>query len=177
MKNTLLIFVSTFILFAGCMSIDTLTQFNLEYNETIVIPSSSVINLPFNILTPDIKSNTESTFAVNNTKKDLVEEIKLTQMALTLTSPSNGNLGFLKSIEIFISADSLSNVKIAWNDNIPSNVDKYVELETTQIDLKEYIKKDEFSLKINTVTDEVLTSDYHIDIHSIFFVDANVLGY
>ncbi len=176
MKKSILIFTVLSTVLLGCKKIDKLTQFNMEYNETVVIPSSTGINLPFNLFTPDVKTNSESTFSVNDTRKDLIEEIKLTQLDLTLTSPSNGDLGFLKSIEIFLTADGLPEVKIAWKDNIPSSVDKYLELVTTTTDLKEYIKKDEFSLKVSIVTDEVLTSDHHIDVHSLFFVDAKISG-
>lgn len=160
----------------ACKKIDKLTQFNMEYNESIVIPSSTGINLPFNIFTPDVKSNSESTFAVNDTRKDLIEEIILKKLDLTLTSPSNGNFGFLKSVEIFISADGLSEVKIAWKSDIPAKIDKYLELDRTSTDLKEYIKKDEFTLRVSTVTDELLASDHQIDVHSTFFVDAKILG-
>lgn len=176
MKNLLLIFATLLTLLVGCKKINKLTQFDMEYNETVTIPSSTGINLPFNLFTPDVKSNSESTFAVNDTRKDLIEEIKLTQLDLTLTSPSNGDFKFLKSIEIFISADGLSEVKVAWKENISSSIGKYLELETTETDLQEFIKKDNFTLRVSTVTDEVLTSDQHIDVHSVFFVDAKILG-
>lgn len=159
----------------GCKKIDKLTQFEMEFNETVVIPSSTGINLPFNILTPDVETNSESTFEVNDTRKDLVEEIKLTTLTLTLTSPSNADFSFLKSVNIYISAEGITEAKIAWKDNVPSDI-SVLNLEVTGVDLKEYIKKDKFSLRLNTETDEVLTSDHHIDIHSIFFVDAKILG-
>lgn len=173
-----LTFISPLFLFLliGCKKLDKLTQFNMEYNETVVIQSTTGVNLPFNIGTPDIESNSESTFAVNDTRKDLIEEIILKQLDLTLTTPSNGDLGFLKDIEIYIKADGLSEEKVAWKNDIPTNVDKYIELETTSKDLKEYIKKDNFSLKVTTTTDELITSDHHINIHSVFFVDAKILG-
>jgi hypothetical protein len=56
----------------GCKKIDELTQFDMEFNETTVIPSTIGINLPFNIFTPDIETNSESTFEVNDTRKDLI---------------------------------------------------------------------------------------------------------
>lgn len=176
MRKPLLIFATILTLLDGCKKVDKLTKFNMAYHETVIIPSSTGINLPFNLLTPDVKSNSESTFAANDTRKDLVEEIKLTQLDLTLTSPSNGDFGFLKSIEIFISADGLSEEKIAWKENVSSSIGKYLELETTHMNLKEFIKKDKFTLKVRTVTDEALSSDHHIDVHSVFFVDAKVLG-
>ena len=159
----------------GCEQIDKLTQFDMEFNETVVIHSSTKINLPFNILTPDIETNSNSTFESNDTRKDFIEEIILTTIDMTITSPSNADFSFLKSINVYISAEGLNEVKIAWKDNIPSDV-TVLNLNVTGVDLKKYIKKDEFSLRLNTETDEILTSDYHIKIHSIFFVDAKILG-
>jgi hypothetical protein len=176
MKNVFAPVLIILLSVTGCKEIQKLTQFDMEYNVTVVIPSSTGINLPINLFSPDVTTNSESTFAVNDTRKDLIEEIKLTKLNLTHTSPPNGNLGFLKSIEIFISAEGLSEVKVAWKENIPASVDKYLELETTVADLKEFIKKDEFAFRLRTVTDEFLTSDQYIDVHAVFFVDAKVLG-
>lgn len=159
---------------SGCEKIDKLTQFDMGYKMTVVIPSSSGINLPFNIFSPDVETNSESTFAIYSTSKDLIEEVLLTKLKLTLNSPSNGNLDFIKTIEIFISADGLAEQKVAWKENVPSG--RSVELELTQQDLKEYIKKDEFKLRLNTVTNKFLTSEHTIEVDASFFVDASVLG-
>ena len=174
MKKQVLIFGCIILGILGCKEIDKLTKFNMRFNETIIIPSSTGINLPFNILTPDLETNSASTFAINNTRKDLVQEIKLTKLDLTVTSPANADFSFLKSISVFISADGLSETKIAWKDNVPSDAGTILNLEVTGVDLKEYIKKDKFALRLNTVTDELLTSDYHIDATSVFFVNAKV---
>lgn len=176
MKKLILVFGCIILTTFGCKKLDKLTQFDMEFNETFVIPSSTGINLPINILTPDISTNSESAFAVNDTRKDLVEEIKLTTLTLTLTSPTNADFSFLKSISVYISAEGLTETKIAWKDNIPNDVGGVLVLELTGVDLKEFIKKDNFALRMNTVTDELLTSDHSIDLHSVFFVDAKILG-
>ena len=172
-KLILVLFIVTFV---GCKNIERLTQFHLEYNQTIEIPSSTILNLPFNLFTPDIESNSESSFAINDTRKDLVEEITIKKLALNLESPENGDFGFLKSIEIFIFAEGVPDIKIAWKNEISSSAGKYLELETTETDLKEFIKKDQFALKVTTVTREAPGSDHLIDVYSVFFVDAKILG-
>ncbi|SFU51051.1 hypothetical protein SAMN05216480_105207 [Pustulibacterium marinum] len=160
----------------GCDKIDELTQFNVDYTSTVTIPSSSVINLPIDIYTPEIESNSESTFSVNDTRKDLVEEVKLEEFNLTLISPETGDLSFLQTIEIYINADDLSEIKIAWKENIPDDVGTLLELETTDSDLKEYIKKDSFQLRVKTITDEMINQDHEIEVYANFFVDAKILG-
>ncbi len=167
--------VLLFLVFA-CNEIDELTHFNIEYNESVTIKSSTVIDLPFNIFTPEISSNSESTFENNNTHKDLIEYIELTSMVLEITSPDNGHFNFLNAIDIYISADNEPEVKIAWKENIPSDSSKRITLETSDEDLKKYLKKDYFKLRLETVTDEVITKDHQINVQSNFFVDAKILG-
>ena len=153
-----------------------LTRFEMKFDQSVTIPASTAINLPFNLFTPDIETNSESAFAVNNTKKDLVEEIKLTTLRLTLKSPANSDFSFLKSISVFVSADDLPEIKIAWKDDVPNDVGKVLELDVTGADMQEYIKKDSFKLRLNTVTRKMLGAEHQIDLHSVFFVDVRVLG-
>jgi len=176
MKNLIVLLCSIWLAGTGCKKIDKLTQFNMEFNESITISSGTSIDLPFNVLTPDIQTNSSSTFAVNNTRKELIEEVKLTNMTLVVKSPSNGTFSFLKSINIYIVADGLPEVKIAWKENIPNTVGATLSLDVSDTNLKDYIIKDKFNLKLSTVTDEIIATDYQIDIKSVFFVDAKILG-
>lgn len=174
MKKIGYLFLVTIVLLSGCEKIDKLTQFDMGYKMTVVIPSSTGINLPFNFFTPDVQTDSEATFAIHSTSKELIEEVLLTKLSLTLTSPGNGNLGFIKSIDVFISADGLPEEKVSWKSG--STVSKTIELDVTDRDLKEYIKKDEFKLRLSTVTNEILTSEHKIEVNANFFVDAKVLG-
>lgn len=171
-----LIPISLFLILIACKAIDKFTQFNMTYNETVVIPSSTGINLPTNIYSPEIESNSEATFSANDTRKDKIEDVKLTAMDLTLTSPANGDFSFLKSVEIFIYAEGLEETKIAWKYDISDDAGNTLDLETSDTNLEEYIKKESFKLRLTTVTDKIITSEHKINVHSIFFVDAKVLG-
>jgi len=167
-----------FALFAlvGCDELDKLTQFNLTYNTSYTVPSSTGIDLPLNLFTPDVSTNSESKFENNNTAKNLVEEIMLKELHLTLTSPSGGDFNFLKSVTIYIDAEGVDEQRIAWKENIPNDDLTQLSLETSGADLKAFIKKDEFNLRVNTVTDEVIESDHEIDVETVFRVNAKVLG-
>ena len=99
--------------FNSCKTIDKLTQFNMSFNQTVVIPSSTGISLPIDLITPDIETNAESTFEINDTRKDLIEEIRLTSLTLTLNAPGNADFSFLESIRVFMNAPDLPEVEIA----------------------------------------------------------------
>lgn len=178
MKQIFTPFLLVFVVLSlsNCKKIDEFTQFDMNYNQTVVIPSSSGINLPFNLFAPDVETNSESEFAINDTRKDLIEEITLKTLGLEITSPSNGDFSFLKSIAIYINAEGLGELEIAKDDDVQGDNTKTLTLTPTALDLKEYIKKDQFTLRFKTVTDEVLTQDYHIRANTQFFVDAKILG-
>lgn len=175
--NKLIIIGGAILLFlAGCKVVDKLTQFNMDFNSTVVIPVPEGTNLPSDVKTPDVVTNSESTFSVKDTRKDMIEEVKLTSLELTITSPSTGNFDFMKTINVYMLAEGLPETKIAWKENIPNGAGSVLELDTSNEDLKEYIKKDKIVLRMNTVTDELITTEHQIDIHSVFFVDARILG-
>ena len=164
------------LLFVGCDKLDELTKFDITYNQKATIPSSTGIDLPFDVFTPETETNSESEFAVNDTRKDLIEEIKLTELELVMISPNGADFSFLKSIEIFISAEGLEEIPIASLTDIPNDTGNRLNLNTSDRDLKDFIKKDKFSLRLNTVTDELISSDHELDVNSTFFVDAKILG-
>ena len=174
MRNILLI-LSILFTITACDKVDDLTKFDLEYKSKVVIPGSAGINLPFDVLTPEMETDSESKFQVNDTRKDLIEEIKLTELQMIITSPNNADFSFLKSIEVYISAEGLDEVKIA-EEEVDENVGKTLNVDVLDVDLKEYIKKDEFNLRLNTVIDEAIGSNHEIDVNSTFFVDAKILG-
>ena len=169
-----------FILFAfaltQCDQLDKLTQFDVDYDTSVTISSTVGLDVPFEIATPEVTTNSESEFEVNDTRKDLIEEITLKNLSLMITVPDDGNFDFLNDIEVYISADGLEEKKVAWKNNIPESIGNSMELETSDIDLQEYIKKDSFNLRVKTTTDKVITQDHEIEIHSVFHVNAKILG-
>ncbi|MGB3145964.1 MAG: hypothetical protein WBB24_17845 [Maribacter sp.] len=164
------------VLCSSCDKLDELTKFDIAYNQRVTIPSSTGIDLPFDIITPEIETNSESKFEVNDTRKDLIEEIRLTELEMVIISPTEADFSFLNSVEVYISADGLEEILVASLDEVPENAGNTILLNTADVDLKEYIKKDAFSLRLNTVTDELMSSDHEIDVNSTFFVDAKILG-
>ena len=95
-------------------------------------------------------------------------------MTLEVESPDGGTFGFLESVKVYISADGLEEILIASNTDVPDATK--IEIESEQENLEEYVKKDEIQLRVETVTDEILTQDYNIKIHTEFFIDAKILG-
>lgn len=164
------------LLFIQCEELDQYTMFDLEYTSNITVPASAGLNLPFDLFTPEVTTQAESEFSVQNTNKELVEEITLDEMKLTITSPSNVRLDFLKSIEFFLEADGLSEIRVAYVEEVPDNVGTELSLTTVENNLREYVIKDKFSLRAKVVTDEFITEPVDIAVYSRYGVDAKLLG-
>ena len=176
MKKMLLIIVGLMLIYGSCKVIDKLTHFNMDYNSTITIKSSFFIDVPFDVWTPDIPTDSKQSFENNDTRTDLIEVISLTKLNMNIKSPADQTFDFLKSIEIYINADGLDEKKIAWINDIPKTGVKSISLETSSDDLKDYIKKDNYSLRTHSVTRELISKNTDVDINSSFFVDAKILG-
>lgn len=160
----------------SCKKLSELTRFTMDYEESMVLPSTIGVNLPFNLVTPDIKTNSEEIFEINKTGKNLIEEVVLEKLTLEITDPAKADFSFLKSIEIYLSADSQEEIRVAWIYDIENSVGKSLALETSVENLAPYIVQDEFNLRFSTVSDKLPLFDHHIDINARFLVDAKILG-
>lgn len=174
-KKALLLF-AILVTITSCDAVDELTKFDLDYTTNYTIEASTVVDVPIDILTPEVTTNAEEEFESNDTRKDLIESIKLKTLTLSLNTPQDGNFNFINDITIFIRAEGLAEVAIASATDLPENAARRVELDTDNVELKEYIKADSYTLRTMTTTDGVITEDHNIDIRTVFRVDAKILG-
>lgn len=165
----------------GCSLLDKLTHFNVSYTTNFTIPATNVLGLPIqilNIIQPDgITTNSTQTFENNNTKADLLEEVLLKKLILTITSPSGQKFDFLKSADIYISASGLPELKVASIENInDATVGNTIQMTPSTLDLKEYLKKSEITIRVSATANKTTNTDINIKIDASFFVDAKILG-
>lgn len=165
------------IIFSGCKIIDKLTYFDIDYNYTFTLLAFGGINLDnLNIESNSIENDTESTFEINDTRKDLIERATLKKFNVTILEPTNANFTFLNKIEIFVKTEHLEEKLIAWKDNIPNDVGNFLKLKTTNSDLKKYLTSDAIRVRLKTTSSKPLTEDLLLDLKSTVEVDAKILG-
>lgn len=176
MKNIFLclIIAISFIL-GGCKK--KITQFYIDYTTKITIQSTVGQLVPFSLYTPNVTTNSEAEFESNNTKKEKINSIKLDELKLTITSPSNETFSFLNSIEVFISSPTMVESKIAFSNNIPDNIGNSISCSIVDKELMDFIKDDTFRVRIETITDETIPEDIEINLYTNFFVDAKLVRF
>lgn len=157
----------------GCKK--KLTEFYIDYTSELIVQSSVQQLVPISFNTPEIESNSEFEFESNNTRKDHVKSIKLKELRLTITSPSNETFSFLNSVEIFISSPNLSEKKVAFRSDIDANVGVVLACNIEDQELQDFVKEDRFTLRVKAITDETIPQDVHIDIYTNFKVNAKLI--
>lgn len=160
---------------AGCKALDKLTMFDLKYDYNFVLPKNSLVNVPIDVSSPDVSTNTEKEFAIHNTHKNLIEGIKLKELTLQIENP-NQTFRFLKTVQVYLKAEGLPEILIAEKEVVPDDIGNLLVMDVSDAELSEYLKKEKISMRVKTVADEEVKEDLRIKLHSVFRVDAKILG-
>ncbi len=173
MKESLILLLLAVGFNAACDKMDKLLTFDIRHSTTVTVQGSIVpFDPPANMPTPDVTTNAEQKFANNDTRKDKVKDIKLKEVELDILDPPGKTFAFLKEIYVYISTNSANEIMIAWKTDIPDNV-KTLQLETTGESLDKYVKSEEYSVRTEVVTREVISQDVEIDMDLTFRVTAD----
>ena len=174
MRKLFMLLVCLPILLVNCKKDLVAVNFKMNFDTDFTIESGSLVDIPFNIFTPDVTTNSEAQFEENDTRKDKVTEIKLNFLDLEITNPGSATFSFLKHIYIYINADGLDEVLLASKENIDNNTRTLI-LDIEDVNFAEHIKKDKFTLRVKTVTDQVLGQDVDVHADMQFAVKATLI--
>ena len=160
------------LLLFGCNEIEKMLTFTINDRTAIRIESTSPLTLPLGIPTPAVTSNSEQQYSNNNTRADLVKDVRLDELKLTITDPATKTFSFLKTIRIYISSDQTNEIELASSENISSQTGT-LQLNPTQAKLDTYAKASSYSLRTEITTDETLTEAVEIQVDLRFLVTAD----
>lgn len=133
----------------SCKKIKDLLRFDIDYSTEFTIPGNqNILTNLIAIFSPEVSANTEETFKKEGTSVNLVKEIRIKRVKLTITNPAGQTFQFLKSITVYIAkADGSEAKKIAYKD-VPTTVGNTLDLDVdNSILLDAYIKADKFKIK------------------------------
>ena len=155
----------------ACDSIDDLLTFYINEEETIVVESNFPVGLvAFAPVT--VPTNSEETFKNNKTRAELVKDVTLNKLTLTIPETEGADFDFLESIEIYIAADGLKEVKVAFMEEVPLNVNTLT-MNLTNAELDEYLKKDAYTIQTRAVLRNTVVDDINVDAAMRFKVTAD----
>ncbi|KAF2508359.1 hypothetical protein EYY60_14610 [Flavobacterium zhairuonense] len=173
MKSKLIALTVCLSLFlTSCDAVDDLLTFTISNNTSITIKSTSPINLPSEIITPEVTTNSSAEFQNNKTKASLVKDVKLRSLKLSISDPSDKTFTFLKSVHLYISTTNSDEIELAYQDNIMSTSNT-IDLICTDQKLDQYIKADSYKIRTKVTLKETLTKDVTVKADMKFKVTAD----
>lgn len=175
-KFILFVSVIAFITFGSCKEVDKLTHFYIDSDSSIIMDSTIIVGIPFNVVTERIVINIIDILNDNNTNSDNLSNVILKGMNMSINSTSNQSFNFLTSIEIYICVEGLDDVKIAWYNDIPQTELLTIKLETGDDNIKDYLLNGTFSLRCQAVARNTISSTVDINLLNTYYADAYLLG-
>jgi hypothetical protein len=169
-KFTILVLLALMIV--SCSEVDKLLTFTISEQTTFKINSGLPFNSPFEVATPDVTTNSTSEFKNNNTNANLVKDVKLDELKLSITSPADKTFSFLKSVHMYISTTADDEIELAFQDNISSNTNT-INLTCTAQKLDKYIKASSYKIRTSVTTRETLTQEITVKADMKFKVTAD----
>ncbi len=166
----LTVFMSIFL--TSCNAVDDLLSFNISNSTSIKIQSTSPINLPSEIITPEVTTNSSAEFENNKTKASLVKDVKIRSLKLSISDPSDKTFTFLKSAHLYISTTNSDEIELAYQDNINVSTNA-IDLICTDKKLDQYIKADSYKIRTKVTLKETLTKDVTVKADMKFRVTAD----
>jgi len=170
------IVVISLILLTNCKLIDGWTQFEVDYFSTVKLPQDLDINKSEDVYPSEIEANLKAKVEGEGSSMDKIESVELTDLNLRITSPTGKDFKFLNSVELYMNAEGLEEIKVAWLDNVPATIADAMSLNTSSADLTDYLVEDVVTLRLNTVLNQGISQDYQIGIDVTFLIDAKILG-
>jgi hypothetical protein len=157
----------------SCKKIEDLLKFNINVENNFTVPAAGPLSVPFDILTPQVTTNSTQQFQNNNSDINKVKDIKLKKVDLTIINPPGKTFSFLESVHIYISTDATDEIELAYLDNV-STTANFISLNTTSVSLDKYVKAPSYKLRTKIVTKQTLTQDVEIKNLCQFQVTANL---
>ena len=157
----------------GCKKLNELLTFEIASSENIKIPASGLINSPLISPVP-VTVNSQESFKNNNTSANLVKDVSLSKLSLTIVDPAAENFNFLKSIRIYIATDDTDKILLASHDNVPTGVSS-IELVSANAKLDRYIKASSYTLYTEVALRSNVARELTVRADSKFTVTADPL--
>jgi len=160
--------------FSGCTDMEDMLTFRISDKTMLTIQSSSPLTLPFEVATPEITTNSSQEFQNHHTNAELVRDVRLKEVVLTITDPTDKSFSFLKAIHIYISTDDLKEIELAFLEDINSTSNR-IELAPVEHKLDKYIRSSSYKLRTEVLTRETLSHDVTVATDITYQVTADSL--
>ena len=171
----ILIFSFLFLSLVACEKIDKNTQFSISTEASFEVPANTTTQTPIELTAIPLVIDSQI-FEDYKTSLDLIDKATIKNIELQIANPQNADFDFLTDIELYIEADNLPKIRIAWRNNMQNDQLQSFNPEYLPDNLSEYIKNDHLKMSLVLLTDEVLQQPAQFKVKTGFYIDAELIG-
>ncbi len=170
----LLCAIPLFVMFLfSCAKITRLLTFEISSSDNIKIPPAGLISAP--VISPvPVTVSSQNSFENNHTNANLVKDVRLGKLTLTIIDPATENFDFLQSVKISIGTNQNDKVPLASLSNIPTGVTS-IALVSGNAPLDKFIKAASYTLYTEVSLRAVVSQELTVRADSKFEVTADPL--
>ena len=165
----------------GCSDFDRRTQFNTTYANRITLDSTNTVPGEDYVIHSDtLKVDFIGTVQDHNSSESNIESVVISKISVEVDhekSARSENVGFIKTMEVFLKGKDMDEVLIASVDSIPNF--RYFELPVLPAgeDFTDLVKTEEFTCRVSYTTDRRLTdSSIVVKITPDYLIDTRKFG-
>ncbi len=188
MKSLIILANLSLLLFAtGCRKVKQLANINVDipysqvievpavpgYNYGVPLPAGGVL-LPFPAI--GLPTNSEQYVIQYNTSIEKVTSVDLKSMAISIQLPADQNFDFLDNISVYISANALPEMLVAYKNEVPKGLKTLEMFTVTSVNLKNYYLQDTVYFRITSHINSVPPGGEQLKLTSVFHMLANPLN-
>ena len=169
MKKTLIFL--PFLLFLISCNNDEDTEFSIAYSEGFELPATFGIEYPTSTELISITTESDDRFQENETTASLLNSARISNMQISLSGPSGTDLEFVDNVNIYLSANDMSEIKVATVSAAEAN-DVLLQADVEVVDVKDYLKLPTILFRAEFTSDGFSNENRECVLNVRFTVDA-----
>ncbi|HEY4652059.1 MAG TPA: hypothetical protein VIG72_11630 [Pontibacter sp.] len=155
----------------ACDSLDEQFTFYLNRERELVIAPNIAAGKPTELAPITILTRADTTFRSHRTRAELVKEITLDKFVLSIKDSSGTDFDFLERVEVFMSADTLAEVRVAYLEDVPANdttLNFAINLNLTNARVDDFLKGEKYTIRTRAVLRKSVTKDVKVTANARF---------
>ncbi|MBB6609824.1 hypothetical protein H7F15_02125 [Pontibacter sp. Tf4] len=157
---------------SACDSLDERFVFYINKKADLQVTPGTPVGTVTELGPTTIVTNADTTFMQNHTRAELVQDITLDKFGLTIADTVVREFGFLESVDVYMSAEELDEVRVAFLERVAEN-DTILTLNLTNTKLDEYLKKEAYTIHTRARLRKAVPKDLKLEAEIRFKVIAD----
>lgn len=141
-------------LLMGCDKSGVSKDFTMSFSTSVEIAANYGVYINQSHISEKTATKSSSLFTDNKTSAELIEKAVIKSLSLQFSSPAGGNLNFLKTADVYLNGEGLTEMKIGSISSISNDNKLIVALSPDSSDIRKFVILPELQIRLETTEDD-----------------------